>query len=97
MKNLAQSLHRMIIIAAVAGALFSPMMTREALAASTVNCTCSDGAYTNLCTADGQSCGDGQCSCVSVPEMSDYLAMAFVLVSGGMIYYFRRRAALAKA
>jgi len=90
MKKLIQSINRLIAAAAVAGVLFSPVVMGEASAA--VSCTCSDGAYTNLCTADGQSCGDGQCSCAPVPtpEMSDYLAMAFILMSGGMIYYFRR-------
>ena len=64
------------------------------------------GTGSNTCAAEsvgGKSVGGGnafQCSdgtyfCQSAyesPEMSDYLAMAFIVVAGGMIYHFRRRA-----
>jgi hypothetical protein len=36
--------------------------------------------------------GTGGCQCVSTPEMADCLAMAFLTVASGMLYFIRRRA-----
>jgi hypothetical protein len=33
----------------------------------------------------------GVCKQPEVPEMSDYLAAAFIAAAGGMVYYIRRR------
>jgi hypothetical protein len=89
MKNLIKTLSRAMAIAAVAAVLFSPMMVRNAMAQIVQSCEsasqCASGA-----------CNGGYCAPLGTPEMSDYLAMAFVVVAGGMVYYFRRRA-LAKA
>jgi hypothetical protein len=45
--------------------------------------TCTDAAGQNVRYCMGPS---------SVPEMSDYLAVLFIVAAGGMIYHFRRRA-----
>lgn len=64
-------------------ALFLPAMSGQAFADTAVACI--DSAD---CGA-GSTCVGG--ACTPVPEMSDYLAMAFLIVAGGMIYYIRRR------
>jgi hypothetical protein len=95
MKEMIASISRLMAIAAIAGVLFSPMMLSEAMAQACQTTTPEAPGY---CSGGQTCCSDGSCSfsCVTTPEMSDYLAMAFVIVTGGMIYYFRRRA-LARA
>jgi len=103
MKKIIGSINRLMAIMMLAGVLFSPMMISEAMALAACPphppLTCI-GAPCNSCPP-GSKGGTGQCSlgggftayvCVSTPEMSDYLAMAFVVMAGGMIYYLRRRA-----
>lgn len=54
-------------------------------------------AYANTATAciDSADCGGGStCSggaCTPVPELTDFLAAAFLLAAGGIIYYVRKR------
>jgi hypothetical protein len=51
-------------------------------------CTAPAAATQNCATPQDESGFTWACT----PEMADYLAMAFVVVAGGLIYYFRRRA-----
>jgi hypothetical protein len=93
MKNLIKTIRGIMAIVLVGGFLFSSPMIGEARAGycslAGPSCgSCSDSNIGSPCTCSN---GSDQGICVAAPEMSDYLAMAFVLVSGGMIYYFRRR------
>jgi len=121
-KKTAQSICRTIILAALGGVLFLPLMMQDASAATkcTTNSDCDgqNGTYVGWsCATSGPNAGycvgDGDCSrpydsgnvcnppkterCYPTesyyctPEMSDYLAAAFVVVAGGMLFYFRRR------
>jgi len=84
------------MIAAIASVLILPMMG----AALAGDDQCKTGGAggppccnNSACTTNGNvngTCQNG--TCVPVPEMSDYLAMAFVIMSGSMIYCLRRRA-----
>lgn len=74
---------KMLAVWMIAMALCPAVMVEQAFADTAVACI--DSAD---CGA-GSTCVGG--ACTPVPEMSDYLAMAFLLVAGGMIYYIRRR------
>jgi hypothetical protein len=86
----------MIAIVAIAGFLIFPIM--GAALAGDDQCKTGGNGGPPCCNNSGCTTNDnfnGTCqngACVATPEMSDYLAMAFVLVTSGMIYYFRRRA-----
>jgi len=98
MKKLIHSATRLIAAALAAGMLLSSPMVGEAMAGYCSLAGPSCGSCNNSDAGNPCTCSNGtdQGICVAAPEMSDYLAMAFVLASGGMIYYFRRRA-VAKA
>lgn len=88
MTRIIRKIKEMIAVLALAGLLFAPVFTTSAIAAvaciDTVDCP---GGETCTC---GGSCTEGG-SCAGVPEMSDYLAVAFLVVAGTMIYFIRRR------
>lgn len=90
-------LGRSMMVALMMGLLLSTAMVGEAWAQGLPPCTSADAAscapkgFSTACTPDT----DGHYY-ICTPEMSDYLAMAFVAVAGGMIFHFRRRA-LARA
>ena len=49
-----------------------------------------------VCMYEGYSMGAATIGCgqMPVPEMSDYMAMAFIALAGGMIYRLRQRVAI---
>ncbi len=86
MKNMIKNICRSLATAAVAGVLLSQVMIGEAMAQ--VNPSCSIYTDSKSCAA---SFGPGNTPCqwtnnyTCVPEMSDYLAMAFVVVAAGTV------------
>src|ERR1700678_2063074 len=95
MKRMFRSVSRALAIVAMTGVLVSPMLVSEAMAGPYNGGSCGGNpAGSGLCSTSSD-CTNG-CTCVTglcqVPEMSDYLAMAYLVVASGMVYYFRRGA-----
>jgi hypothetical protein len=92
MQQMRQSLSRAIAITAVAGMLLSPLMVSQAMAQIA---SCSVFPDSQSCVAHvgyPGNCTWNATTSVCVPELSDYLAIAFIVVTSGMVYYFRRGA-----
>ena len=102
MAKIVKWLNQAAVLVAVAGLLFMPIMVSDALAIGDDQCTVAP--YTACWDTSGSpwvpGAGAGFCSdpvvgnsntTVCGPEMSDYLAMAFIVVAGGILFYFRRR------
>ncbi|MDE3059767.1 MAG: hypothetical protein KGJ06_02005 [Pseudomonadota bacterium] len=101
MKQLLQifnkPLRHTLMTAAMLGITLMPIMANKAMAAGTVgNCGQWSGSGQTTCESNFDSNG---AACVwdtvnntgCLPEMSDYLAAAFVIVAGGLMFYIRRR------
>ena len=90
MHKIINTMKQVIAVAALAGFMCLPIAAPAAAmgcidsgdCAGGESCSCSGG---NACTQGGS------CASFSVPEMSDYLAVAFLVAAGTMIYYIRRR------
>jgi|GEM_PF-6729799 len=94
MKKMIRTIKEMIAVMAFAGLMFVPLFTAPVLALPAVGCIDSgdcSGGETCSCMSGSACTQGGDCTAVGVPEMSDYLAMAFLVVAGTMIYYIRRR------
>lgn len=89
MKTLIQSISQFITIVALVSVLSVPVMMKDALAK--VTCTSPQTQDTCGGVAGGECIGDDGGSGTCVPEMADYLAMAFIAVAGGIIWYYRRK------
>jgi hypothetical protein len=100
MKSPGKKVNRLLVGALASCMLLSPLVARDAAALLLCYFNSNPGQVCGNCGANqasGQSCvcaggSAGTCFGSGTPEMSDYLATAFVIVAGGMLYYIRRRA-----
>ena len=96
MTTIPRSISRALAMIIAALPLFmSPLMMGVAMAQTITTCTPNaPGSFPagSICQTNSQ-CASCICTALTcqVAEMSDYLAMAFVVAAGGMIFYFRRR------
>ena len=99
MKQMIPSINRAFVVTAMIGVLLSPVMVGEAMAQtySSAQMYCINPAAgakvpsaTCVTQSNGSICSDGESVCV--PEMSDYLAIAFLVAASGMVYFLRRGA-----